>query len=411
MDYGKHQAPQGYEPGEGILTTLIRIPVRIVVLVLVLPARMVWDALTALWHAADRVLLRPLGRALLWLLDTLVLTPLAWLYTWVLTPLGKAAAWLAVAVLIRPWIGLWRYVIVPVARYGVAVPAVWLYRSVLTPLGHGLRWIGTALLLPALYGLGNGIGWLITVLLIVPLEFLWRYVAVPVVRYGLVVPVVWLYANVLTPIGLGTAWVLSRLWQGTAWTLGTLWQGTAWVLAQLWWGIAAAGRGLGLAVAWLVMTLLVAPLGWTYRRVLTPVGREIAAAFEVAWRIAGYLSRAVGRALAAIARYLIGAPFSWAYRTVCTPVGHFLRDAVWAPARRAAAEAGRAARAALTTARETVRQARRDAWRALVGAPAAERLGEPRGIPARTLGSTTTVPSAAQASESPLGGDPFAKQG
>lgn len=89
MDYGKHQAPQGYEPGEGILTTLIRIPVRIVVLVLVLPARMVWDALTALWHAADRVLLRPLGRALLWLLDTLVLTPLAWLYTWVLTPSAR----------------------------------------------------------------------------------------------------------------------------------------------------------------------------------------------------------------------------------------------------------------------------------------------------------------------------------
>ncbi|GGS17703.1 hypothetical protein F2B00_13490 [Streptomyces parvus] len=411
MDYGKHQAPQGYEPGEGILTTLIRIPVRIVVLVLVLPARMVWDALTALWHAADRVLLRPLGRALAWLLDTLVLAPLTWLYTWVIAPLGKAAAWLAVALFIWPWIGLWRYVIVPVARYGIAAPAVWLYAHVLTPLGHGLRWIGTALLLPALYGLGNGIGWLITVLLIVPLRFLWRYVAVPVVRYGLVVPVVWLYANVLTPIGLGTAWLLSRLWQGTAWTLGTLWQGTAWVLAQLWRGIAATGRGLGLAVAWLVMTLLVAPIGWAYRRILTPVGREIAAAFDVAWRIAGYVSRAVGRALAWLAWHLIGAPVSWAYRTVCTPVGHFLRDAVWAPARRAAAEAGRAARAALTTARETVRQARRDAWRALVGAPAAERPGEPRGIPARTLGSTTTVPSAAQASESPLGGDPFAKQG
>ncbi|WP_431788073.1 hypothetical protein HLK56_10015 [Streptomyces sp. G9] len=411
MDHGKHQAPQGYEPGEGILTTLIRIPVRIVVLVLVLPARMVWDALTALWHAADRVLLRPLGRALLWLLDTLVLTPLAWLYTWVLTPLGKAAAWLAVALLIWPWIGLWRYVIVPVARYGIAAPAVWLYAHVLTPLGHGLRWIGTALLLPALHGLGNGVGWLITVLLILPLQFLWRYVAVPVVRYGLVVPVVWLYEAVLTPVGRGTSRVLSTLWQGTVWTLGMLWQGTAWVLAQLWRGIAATGRGLGLAVAWLVMTLLVAPLVWTYRHILTPVGREIAAAFEVAWRIAGYISRAVGRALSTIAWYLIGAPFSWAYRTVCTPVGHFLRDAVWAPARRAAAEAGRAARAALATARETVRQARRDAWRALVGAPGAARSGEPRGIPARTLGSTTTVPSAAQASETPLGGDPFAKQG
>ncbi|MEV0139106.1 hypothetical protein [Streptomyces globisporus] len=396
MDYGKHQAPQGYEPGEGILTTLIRIPVRIVVLVLVLPARMVWDALTALWHAADRVLLRPLGRALRWLLDTLVLTPLAWLYTWVLTPLGKGAAWLAAVLLVRLWIGLWRYVIVPVARYGIAAPAVWLYANVLTPLGRGLRWIGTALLLPALHGLG----WLLTVLLIVPLEFLWRYVAVPVVRYGLVVPVVWLYEAVLTPIGRGTVRVLSTLWQGTAWILGRLRR-----------GIAATGRGLGLAVAWLVTTLLVAPLVWTYRRILTPVGREIAAAFEVAWRIAGYVSRAVGRALAAIAWCLIGAPVSWVYRTVCAPVGHFLRDALWAPARRAAAEAGRAARAALATARETVRQARRDAWRALVGAPGGERSGEPRGIPARTLGSTTTVPSAAQASETPLGGDPFAKQG
>ncbi|MDX3590387.1 hypothetical protein PV749_04535 [Streptomyces sp. ID03-2B] len=399
MDYGKHQAPQGYEPGEGILTTLIRIPVRIVVLVLVLPVRMVWDALTALWHAADRVLLRPLGRAVVWLLDTLVLTPLTWLYTWVLAPLGKAAARLAVALLVWPWIGLWRYVIVPVARYGVAAPAVWLYGSVLTPLGHGLRWIGTALLLPALYGLGNALGWLLTVLLIVPLEFLWRYGIVPVVRYGLVVPVVWLYADVLTPLGLGTAWVLGRLWQGTAW-----------VLAQIWRGIAATGRGLGLAVAWLVMTLLVAPLAWTYRRILTPVGREIAAAFEVAWRIAGYVSRAVGRALATIAWYLIGAPVSWAYRTVCTPVGHFLRDSVWAPARRAAAEAGRAARAALATARETVRQARRDAWRALVGSTDGARSREPRGIPARTLGSTTTVPSAAQATESAPLGEKFAKR-
>ncbi|MFJ6807256.1 hypothetical protein ACIQRK_14670 [Streptomyces anulatus] len=389
MDYGKHQAPQGYEPGESILTTLIRIPVRIVVVVLVLPVRMVWDTLTAFWHAADRVLLRPLGRALAWLLDTLVLTPLTWLYTWVLTPLGKAASWLAVALLLRPWIGLWRYVVVPVARYGIAVPAVWLYGAVLTPLGHGLRWIGTALLAPAARGIGTGLTWLFTTLLVLPVAGLWRYVAVPAVRYGLIVPVVWLYGAVLTPLGLGTAWVLGRLW----------------------WGIAATGRGLGIALAWLVMTLLVAPVSWTYRRILAPVGREIAAAFEVAWRITGYVSRAVGRALAWFAWHLIGAPVSWAYRTVCTPVGHFVRDSVWAPARRAAAEAGRAARAALASARETVRQARRDAWRALVGSTDGARSREPQGIPARTLGSTTTVPSAAQASETPLLGEKFAKRG
>ncbi|MCX4505255.1 hypothetical protein [Streptomyces anulatus] len=399
MDYGKHQAPQGYEPGESILTPLIRIPVRIVVVVLVLPVRMVWDALTALWHAADRVLLRPLVRALAWLLDTLVLTPLTWLYTWVLTPLGKAASWLAVALLLRPWIGLWRYVVVPVSRYGIAAPAVWLYGAVLTPLGHGLRWIGTALLAPAARGIGTGLTWLFTTLLVLPVAGLWRYVVVPAVRYGLIVPVVWLYGAVLTPLGLGTAWVLGRLWQGTAWVLG-----------QLWRGIAATGRGLGIALAWLVMTLLVAPVSWTYRRILAPVGREIAAAFEVAWRVTGYVSRAVGRALAAIARYLLVAPVSWAYRTVCTPIGHFVRDSVWAPARRAAAETGRAARAALASARETVRQARRDAWRALVGSTDGARSREPQGIPARTLGSTTTVPSAAQASETPLLGEKFVKQ-
>ncbi|MFH9609059.1 hypothetical protein [Streptomyces sp. NPDC017448] len=156
-DDGKHQAPRRYEPGEGALTTLIRFPVRIVVLVLVLPVRMVGDALTALRHGADRVLPRPLGRVLLWLGETLVLTR--------------------------------------------------------------------------------------------------------------------------------------------------------------------------------------------------------------------------------------------------------------APARRAAVEAGRAARAALASARETVRQARRDAWRALAGSPAAAPSGEPRGIAARTLGSTPTVPSAAQATETPPGGEKLVGRG
>uniref|UniRef100_UPI000CD5353F hypothetical protein n=1 Tax=Streptomyces sp. SM13 TaxID=1983803 RepID=UPI000CD5353F len=308
MDYGKHQAPQGYEHGEGVLTRVIRIPVRIVVLVVVLPVRMAWDVLAATWHTVDRVVLPPLGRAL----------------TALIAALGRGLEMLfgGIGWLVGTLIGVL-----------VLLPLKWLYTAVLTPLGHGLRWLGTALLAPAARGLGTGLTWLLTTLLVLPVAGLWRYVIVPVVRYGLVAPVTWLYGAVLTPIGLGTAWALSTLWQGTAWVLGTLWQGIAWVLAQVWRGIAATGRGLGLAVAWLVMTLLVAPLAWTYRRILTPVGREIAAAFEVAWRIAGYVSRAVGRVLGWLAWHLIGAPVSWAYRTVCTPVGHFVRDSVWAPAR------------------------------------------------------------------------------
>ncbi|MFH9686815.1 hypothetical protein ACH4LE_10915 [Streptomyces sp. NPDC017413] len=76
-----------------------------------------------------------------------------------------------------------------------------------------------------------------------------------------------------------------------------------------------------------------------------------------------------------------------------------------------AAEARRAARAALATARESVRQARRDARRALVGSTDGARSREPVGIPARTLGSTTTVPSAAQASETPLLGEKLVERG
>ncbi|MGA4998763.1 hypothetical protein ACPCB7_12130 [Streptomyces arboris] len=402
MDASKHQTLDRYEP-DTALTRLIRIPVRIVVLVLVLPVRMVWDLLAAGWHAFDRTLLRPLGRGLAWLADTLVLTPLAWLFTNVLTPLALAVTWLATALFIWPWIGLWRYVVVPVAKYGVAVPLVWLYANLLTPLGHGAAWLlGKA---------GHGAAWLFTTLVVVPVAALWRYVLVPAARYGVAVPLVWLYGAVLTPVGRGTAWVLDRVWQGTAWVFGKVWLGTAWVLGGVWKGLAATGRGVGVAVTWLVMTLLVAPASWLYRRVLAPVGREIAEAAEVAWRIAGYLSRAVGRGIAWLFRHLIGVPVAWAYRTVCTPLGHFVRDGLWAPARRAAAEAGRAARGALATARETVRQARRDAWRALVGGTGGTRSGEPLGVPARTLGSTTTVPSAAQASETSLLGEKLVKQG
>lgn len=171
------------------------------------------------------------------------------------------------------------------------------------------------------------------------------------------------------------------------------------------------GRGLWAAVVWLVLTLLVAPLTWLYRRVLAPVGREIAAAFGIAWRIAGYISRAVGRAIAWLAWHLVGAPVTWVYRTMCTPVGHFVRDAVWNPAKRAAVEAGRATRAALRTARETVARARRDTWRALVGGTGVPEPREPGSALARTLGSTTTVPSAAPEPEISSLGEKNAERG
>ncbi|NUK83472.1 hypothetical protein HRW19_03565 [Streptomyces lunaelactis] len=371
--YGNHQAPAQYEPGEGCLTTLIRIPVRIVVLLVVLPVRMVWDLLVVCGRAVERVLLRPLGRAL------------AWVFENVITPLALATAWLAVflgkALFVWPWVALWTYVVVPVVTYGLVVPLVWIYRQLLTPLGHGLArlvenlllaplgWIYRRLLTP----LGLGTTWLAVflgkALFVWPWVALWTYVVVPVVTYGLVVPLVWIYRQLLTPLGHGIAWLVSTVC-----------------------------RGLWAAVVWLVVTPLVTPVVWVHRHILAPVGREIAAAIGVAWRIAGYISRAVGRAVKWLAWNLIGRPVRWTYQNICTPVGHVVRDAIWRPAKKAAVETGRAAGAALRAAGEVVRQARRDAWRALVGGPPAPKGVEPGVRRARRLGDTQqtqTVPGAA----------------
>ncbi|WP_405618105.1 hypothetical protein [Streptomyces sp. NBC_01508] len=352
-------APERYEPGEGCLTTAVRIPVRIVVLVLVVPVRLVWDLLAAGARALHRSVFRPVGRG--------IGLACSWLFGTLLAPLGRALGvalvWLGKAVFVWPWVALWWYVVVPVAWYGFVVPVVWLYGSVLTPIGHGVgfvcSWLYETLVTPTGRVLGVALVWLGKAVFVWPWVALWRHVLVPVVRYGLVVPVVWLYQRLLTPLGRGTVRLVDTL----------------------------------------LVTLLVTPLSRLHRTVLVPVCREIADAIGVAWRIAGHISRAVGRAVTWLARILIGRPVGWFYRAVCTPVGHVVRAYVWAPAKKAATEAGRAARSALRTAGETVRQARRDAWRALAGPP---RSAEPVDAPvdgARTLGSTTTVPGAVPAPE------------
>ncbi|MFB7359846.1 hypothetical protein [Streptomyces gardneri] len=366
--------PEKAAPGpapEGCLTAAIRIPVRIVVLVVVVPVRLVWDALALCGAFLGRVLLRPLGRAY------------DWFHQHVLAPVGRAVArmaealatatwWLVKAVFYWPWLGLWRYVLVPLAVHLVAAPAAWLYRAVLTPMGHGLArataWVYARLIAP----LGRGAGLALWAVLVWPWTALWRYVVVPLASGA--------YRYVLTPLGHGLAWIGKGLATGLTWIL----------------------KGLAAGLMWLGKVLLVIPAVFLYRWVLTPVGRvlavigrEIAAALAVCWRIAGYISLAVGRALKWLAWNLLGRPVSWFYRSVATPVGHFVRDAVWRPAKKAAVETGRAVREALASAAETVRRARRDAWHALVGG---ERRPEPVNAPqgqARNLGGAAprqTVP-------------------
>ena len=96
----------------------------------------------------------------------------------------------------------------------VVLPALWAYRYVLTPLGHGFARVGRAA--------GAALGWL--------------------------------YARVLTPVGHALAWLL---------------KGIGIVLAAL-------GGGTYTAVAWLVRYGLVVPALWLYAGVLAPLGRALA---------------------------------------------------------------------------------------------------------------------------------------
>jgi hypothetical protein len=128
-------------------------------------------------------------------------------------------------------------------------------------------------------------------------------------------------------------------------------------------------------------------------RAIAVVAREIGTAIGHAWRVAGYVSLAVGRFLGRLFRWIFVEPVRWAYKSVLTPVGHLVRDAIWRPAAEAARSVGRAARQALTSARESARQTRADIRRMLFGAPPepepvslAKGLREPTVPAARTLG-------------------------
>ncbi|MDQ0990898.1 hypothetical protein QFZ74_002126 [Streptomyces sp. V3I7] len=310
------KSPDGPQPppqAQGCLVVAIRLPVRIVALVLVVPVRMLWDALVVAGRFLTDTVLRPVGRVLLWL--------------------GRA-------VFVWPWVALWRYVAVPVGRallwlgrVLVVVPLGWLHRSLLTPLGHGIAWLAR--------GVGAALKWLY-VRLLTPLGHGIAWLA-----RGVGAALKWLYVRVLTPVGRALAWCAD-----------------------------AVATGVGAALYWTARVLFVLPARALWRSVLVPVGRvlavvarEIGEALGHAWRIAGHLARAVGRFLATLFRWIVVEPVRWVYRTVVIPVGHVVRDAVLRPVAEAARAVGQATGQALVSARATVRQARADARRMLFGEP------------------------------------------
>ncbi|MFG2448347.1 hypothetical protein ACGFSG_03135 [Streptomyces sp. NPDC048512] len=360
MDLEKPSAGPVGPPGagaEGCLAVAIRVPVRIVVLVLVVPVRMLWDACVV-------------GGRLL--RDT------------VLRPLGRVVGWVARALLVWPWVALWRYLVVPLGtalawlgRVLLVVPAVWLYRAVLTPLGHALVWCAG--------GVGSVLGWMYARVL-TPVGHavaallrgiglvlgavggaLWT-VAAWLARYLVVVPAAWLHRWVLTPVARAVVLLLT---------------GLVWVVRM-------TLLGIGAVLYWTARVLLVLPALALWRWVLVPVGRalavvgrEVGEALGHAWRVAGHLSLAVGRFLGRLLTWILVDPARWAYRTVLTPVGHTVRDLVLKPAAEAARSAGRAARQALAAARDGARQARADLRRLLFGPPGEPQLaGAPESRPA-----------------------------
>ncbi|MDX3385613.1 hypothetical protein PV682_29735 [Streptomyces niveiscabiei] len=361
MDLEKRGQSQGARrDAEGCLVVAIRIPVRIVVLVLVVPVRVVWDGLVVVGRVLRDSVLRPVGRGL---------------------------AWAGKAVFVWPVVGLWRYVVVPVGtglgwlgRVLVVVPALWLYRNVLVAFGHGVVWVLAPVGRGAMWvlrgigtgiaALGAGVAWL--------------------TRCLVVVPAGWLYAWVLAPVGRGIAWCARGAWRGIAF-----------VAAGVWRGVVLLGTGVWLALYWTVRVLLVLPLVALWRWVLAPVGRvlgvvarEVGDALGHAWRIAGWVSLAVWRFLVGVFRWVFVEPVRWVYTTVLTPVGHVVRDAVLRPAAEAARSVGRVTRQVLASARETVRQTRADLRRTLFGAPPereAVARREPGGGEGRTLGRSTTA--------------------
>nr|WP_119295637.1 hypothetical protein [Streptomyces sp. YIM 130001] len=361
--------------GEGCLLVAVRLPVRIIVLVLVVPVRMVWDLVVSGGRFVGRAVLLPFGRGLAWLGRVLFALPAVFLWQRALKPFGQGFAWLARAVasgfawlcralFVRPWVWLWRCVVVPVGcgfawlgRVLIVVPVVWVHARVLTPFGHVLGWFGGHLARGAglaLRGLGTGLSYLGMALFVCPWVWLWRCVVVPVGcgfawlgRVLIVVPVVWVHARVLTPFGHGCRW------------LGT--------------GALAV---VGAVLYWTLRILIVLPALFLWRWILVPLGRALAVvaretgdALGHAWRAAGRVSRAVGRFFARLLRRTFVEPARWVYRAVLTPVGHLVRDAVWRPAARAARSVGRAARQAAATAAEHARQARAEVRRMLFGKP------------------------------------------
>ncbi|HXA61041.1 MAG TPA: hypothetical protein VNW94_17920, partial [Streptosporangiaceae bacterium] len=146
---------------ENDLPGCISWPFRLIALVIVVPVRLLWEALAVIGRFLRRYLLAPLGRVITvlilrpgaWLITTLVVIPLRWL---VVTFMIVPGAWIYRRVVAPAGRWLWRWVLRPIcvaAGLLILTPVAWmaeLTAAVLELLYHlvrpGLAAFGEALL-------------------------------------------------------------------------------------------------------------------------------------------------------------------------------------------------------------------------------------------------------------------------
>ncbi|MFF0479976.1 hypothetical protein [Streptomyces sp. NPDC004435] len=182
---------------------------RAIALVVVLPLRLVWDALAWCFRQLWRWILAPVGRALGWLLHYVVVIPLRWLWEWVLVPVGRALGWLLHHLLVIPLRWLWEWVLLPVGK------ALW---------------------------------WVVDLLVVTPLRLLWRYVLGPVCRYvGAALAWAWRIAGRISrAVGLAIRWVLwNAIGRPLAWVYRVLLTPLGhWLRTWVWAPLASFGRAV-----------------------------------------------------------------------------------------------------------------------------------------------------------------------
>ncbi|MCG5215915.1 hypothetical protein [Streptosporangium sp. KLBMP 9127] len=206
-------------------------PARVIAVLIVVPLRLLWEAVAAIGRALDAWVIRPilvlldyvLVRPLRWLFTVLVEIPLSWLWRAVLTPVGR-------------W--LWTYVITPVGR-AVGWALGWLLLIVITPFVYAFEMIGKGLrafyrwIKPVLVVLGRVLADALTYawgVATVVVRFIGRVLFHIVVR-----PVRWLWRTAVRPVLVGT----------------------------------------GLAIAWAWREAIVRPAKWVHRNVLRPASQAV----------------------------------------------------------------------------------------------------------------------------------------